>query len=261
MEIDLELLQHNDKLLDESKFGRSLIESISPDGLMIVNKSKKIIFCNNSISEILGYTKKQLLGMGVSKFFKNKENFKKCEEKMSKNLEMGGYCLTTEEFITKKKKEIYVEISAAVVIGSSDMVVVVREVTERIKSRRKLEETLFNYRILVENCKEGIVVIQDQTIKFVNKAILDYTGYDEKDMLEKDFTAAVSPDEREKLIKNNLRRIGGEEFEHTYKTKLISKKGKKIDVEINSNLIDYNGKPAVLVLVRPLDVFCPYPKK
>ena len=238
MEIDLELLQHNDKLLDESKFGRSLIESISPDGLMIVNKSKKIIFCNNSISEILGYTKKQLLGMGVSKFFKNKENFKKCEEKMSKNLEMGGYCLTTEEFITKKKKEIYVEISAAVVIGSSDMVVVVREVTERIKSRRKLEE-----------------------IKFVNKAILDYTGYDEKDMLEKDFTAAVSPDEREKLIKNNLRRIGGEEFEHTYKTKLISKKGKKIDVEINSNLIDYNGKPAVLVLVRPLDVFCPYPKK
>ena len=250
--LDLEFLVGAQEALKEGSFAKSLIESIAPDGLLVIDNKERIIMCNPSIEVMLDYKRKQLLKKNISVLFEDKKELTKC----IKELEDGGkYCLCDAVFVTKKGERRNVGLSLSLIAGTENKVFIVRDRTEKMKTEKKFQEMFTNYKTLVENCNEGIAVIQDKKIIFVNKTVLDDFGYDQKELIGKDFDIAVAPEEREKLKSNYKKRIKGEKIKNIYTTKLLSKDGRKMFVELNSNLITYNGKPAVLVLIRTLHVF------
>ena len=67
------------------------------------------------------------------------------------------------------------------------------------------------------------------------------------------FTDFVHPDALPDIIKNYNRRMSGESFPSTYETTMMRKDGSRSFVEMNAGIVEYEGRPADLVIVRDIN--------
>jgi PAS domain S-box-containing protein len=111
------------------------------------------------------------------------------------------------------------------------------------------EQKYFN---LVENSNDGIVVLQDGVLKFTNSVMLRMCGYSMDEVLNKPFLQHVTPEFQKAVIERHTARLKGESAVNKYEAELIASAGYVIPVELNSSLISYEGKPAVLTVIRDM---------
>jgi len=123
-----------------------------------------------------------------------------------------------------------------------------REINKRIRDIKESEE---KYSAVVSQAQDGIVIVQDQVIKYANKAV-SIIGYNDKEILGMPFIKMIAPEEQKKVSDSYNKRVTGEKVEAVYETKLAHKNGANIDVEFSSGLIKYENRPAVLVMVRDI---------
>ncbi|HTY58065.1 MAG TPA: PAS domain S-box protein, partial [Bacteroidota bacterium] len=124
------------------------------------------------------------------------------------------------------------------------------DITDLKKSEQRLQESEEKYRNFVERAHDGIAVIQDGRVAYLNPVLADFFGGPIESIIGKPFTNYVHPDEVGKLAENYRLRMGGEQVPSTYDTILLSVEGHPIPVEVNAGLIQYNGSPADLIIIR-----------
>ncbi len=78
------------------------------------------------------------------------------------------------------------------------------------------------------------------------------TGYTTSEYLGKPFINFVSPEYRELVIERYKKRLAGEAVPSRYETELITKDNKSLPVEINASIIEYEGKPADMAIIRDI---------
>ena len=123
-----------------------------------------------------------------------------------------------------------------------------KEINKRI---HEIKESEKKYSAVVNQAQDGIVIIQDQIIKYANKAI-NIIGYTDVEVLGKPFINLIAPEEQKKISENYIKRLAGQEVGTIYETKLAHKNGSIMEVEFSSGVIEYGDKPAVLVMVRDI---------
>lgn len=120
-----------------------------------------------------------------------------------------------------------------------------RESAKRSEEARHSAEDLF--RQLVDNSLVGVVILQDDRYIYANSRVAEIFGYTEEEMRELDsWRRVVAPDEVERMSDQLRRRLNGETPRAQYTFRGVRKDGQLIDVEIHSNRIHLNGKPAAL---------------
>ena len=124
--------------------------------------------------------------------------------------------------------------------------------TERKRMEEVLRESEAKYSALVENSRDGIVILQDGVMKFVNTASLEIVGYTPEELLGIDFLKVVTPEDREMVMKRYADRMAGKEVPSIYEMALIRKDGITVPVEVNATFINYEGRPADLVVIRDI---------
>jgi len=123
------------------------------------------------------------------------------------------------------------------------------EVAQNINSLKESEE---QYRNLVERASDGICIIQNQRLRYINRQLADFVGYSIEEGLNTPFADYIHPDEIPKVVgKYNLMMTGREKSQR-YETRLVHKSGSAIEVEINAGPISYDGHSAVLAIVRDI---------
>jgi len=124
------------------------------------------------------------------------------------------------------------------------------DITERRLVETALKESEEKYRNLVERAKDGIIIVQDERLKYVNPRMAELVGYRVEEMLGTAFADYLAPEEREKAIDVYTRRIAGEDLPPFHETVLEHKNGNKVRVETDGGLIVYGGKPADLIFLH-----------
>ncbi|MBD3183768.1 PAS domain S-box protein [Candidatus Poribacteria bacterium] len=114
------------------------------------------------------------------------------------------------------------------------------------KAKAAVLESEKQYRILVENANEAIVVVQDGMLKFVNPKAIEITGYSEEELLTKVFTEFIHKEDRQMVLQRHLKRLKGENLPHVYPFRIVAKNGLIRWVEVNAVVIDWQGKKATL---------------
>jgi CBS domain-containing protein len=79
------------------------------------------------------------------------------------------------------------------------------------KKSNALIESELKYRTLVEQSLEGILIVQNGLIKFVNPTLMKNLNYVESEMVGKDILRFLYPDDRDILAKN-LRKLSEHQF-------------------------------------------------
>ena len=135
---------------------------------------------------------------------------------------------------------------------------VVKQLVDTISTERRLvrtesilKEQEENYRMVIENAKDGIYILQDSKFVFVNEAfcrMFEYT-MEEIENLD-DFMSLVHEDSHD-FIKERAEKLNQEdEVNAHYEFSGLTKSGKKLYLDANIGKISFNGRPARQGMIR-----------
>jgi PAS domain S-box-containing protein len=124
--------------------------------------------------------------------------------------------------------------------------------SELKQTQERLRESEEKYRTLVEQANDGIAILQDRLLKYANPRTAKIIGYTADEITGTPFTEYIHPDELPNVVNHYKRRMAGEEVPSKYESIILHKDGHEVFIEINANLITYQGKPADLVIVRDI---------
>jgi len=103
---------------------------------------------------------------------------------------------------------------------------------------------------VLEQAKDGVIVIQDRLVKFGNGMLREKLGYDLEEIVGAPFAELVAPASRGTMTKNYELRMQGKAFSTSYAARFLCKGGQEKDATVASaGQISYCGRPAILGIV------------
>jgi PAS domain S-box-containing protein len=106
------------------------------------------------------------------------------------------------------------------------------------------------YSTLVEHSNDGITIIQNEQVVFVNRKMLELTDYSMEEIIGRPVTDFVTPKYRQTISEYHRKRAAGVTVPERYEAEINGKNGQIVEVEINACAIDYQGKPASMAVVH-----------
>jgi PAS domain S-box-containing protein len=123
---------------------------------------------------------------------------------------------------------------------------------ERKNYEKALKESEEKYRNLVEKANDGITIIQDGVVRYTNPKLVEMGGYTIEETIGKPFTDFIWPEDVPKLMDYYMRRLRGEKVPNIYEARFRGKGGECLHTELNTTVMDYEGRPADFAIIRDL---------
>lgn len=251
-------IQYEHKLL-ESKSLLQLALTATKTALWHWNIPNSEIFFSNNYFELLGYKPEEI--KDYNNFWRQSTYPEDLPELLSTLQSLSENRLNDFELeyrkIKKDGKIIWVQDKGAVVErnSSGDPIILTGTITDI--TRRKTAEDLLRqseekYRLIVENSHDGIEISQDEKFVYWNKQFSDMLGYTYEDLNNITFRDIYTPEGLVDLYKRHEKRNKGKSIPKSYQTTLRRKDGTTINVEINYEIVDFNGKPATFATVKDI---------
>jgi PAS domain S-box-containing protein len=127
------------------------------------------------------------------------------------------------------------------------------EYVERYRTGRQHDLAAERYRRLVEQSVVGIGLSQDGVFRYANPKMAEMFGYTVEELVGMPALALVDESDRERVERAIQRREDGEVDSVHYVITGKRKDGERFDVEVNGSRIIYEGEPAILGVLQPLD--------
>jgi diguanylate cyclase (GGDEF)-like protein/PAS domain S-box-containing protein len=118
---------------------------------------------------------------------------------------------------------------------------------ERRKTNDALKEGEARLRILAESTSAGIMIFEEETIKYVNPSALKILSYSENEVYKKKFWEFLRSDYQLWVKERAQARLGGEDVPSNYEIIAVTKDGREIWLQLSVALIKFEGKMATLV--------------
>lgn len=121
-----------------------------------------------------------------------------------------------------------------------------QEIVERRKAEDAIRRSEEQYRLVVENANEGIVIAQDGVFRLVNPKLAEIFGYSREELLSKSFDDFVHPEDRQMVDDRHRERMMGKAVPNMYPFRIIDREGRTKWLEINAVRITWEDRPATL---------------
>lgn len=248
------LARANEKLKTGEERYRAVSESVS-DVIVTIDENSQILFVNPAAETVLGYKPAKLIGESLSIIIP--ERLREAHlAGLRRYLQSGtrGFSWSGVEIpaVRRDGREIQMEVSFGEYREAEERVftAVMRDVTERklaAEALRKSEE----YRNLFRHANDAILIFdpENEIILDVNDRACEIYGFAREDFLGKSIRKISQNVSRgEGHLQELLERGACEEFE----TVQLRSDGTPIYFLINSAVIEFQGKPAVLSINRDI---------
>lgn len=180
----------------------------APIGFFTIGKDRSIKNCNDSATNLLGYSKNDLRKMNVFDLYSpTPEGIQKAKRLFEKFL--NGTSIRNEEILMRKKDgtDIWVDLSvnavknhAGEVIHSNSMIIDISHRKKDIKEKTELSEHLST---IVDNINDLIAILNEKMkYEYVNERILKrLTGYTSKDIIGMSALKYIHPEDSKRITK------------------------------------------------------------
>jgi PAS domain S-box-containing protein len=126
------------------------------------------------------------------------------------------------------------------------IMVFTQDITELEDTARALRESESKYSTLVEQAIDGVIIVQDNRLVFVNRAMAPLSGYDDGELLGKPSSFILSPSLSEIIASDVCERRASCLHEST----LSCKDGSEKSIELTCGIIELDGKDAHMAFLR-----------
>lgn len=103
-------------------------------------------------------------------------------------------------------------------------------------------------RLLIDNSLQGLLILQDERIIFVNKAVSEVSGYTPEELQSfslKDLMAIVDPEDQERIFRRIKNIISGNSPSVRQEFRIIRKDGAIRWVDTLASCLRYQNRPAL----------------
>ena len=220
-------------------------------GIARLSLDGEFLRVNDKFCEIIGYSRKKMLQLSFSDITHSSDLnlwFKKIEQLL--NGESDSFS-TEKRYIHKSGQIIWGKITISIIRKKSGkpkyFVSIFEDISNLIKIETALSESEINYKNLVEQAQDGISLLQNGEIKFMNSAMTGITGYSKEDLLRRHFEFLIADDELSRVMEIHRKRMNNEKVPSVYETAIKKKNGERLEVELNSQLTGIDGKQVVII--------------
>lgn len=240
--------------LDESKQYYNSLFKYNPDAIYVLNYDGNFINVNPAARKISGYSEGEYLQKSFMSLI--------APEYLEKTLQyfnrvLQGEVQNVETAIMHKNGHI-VELSlTGVPIIVENKVVgvtgIAKDITESKRAEEELRKSEERYRQLIEFLPDVFLVHCEGRIVFINKAAEKLLGASSsEELIGKPVMDIVHPEYHE-IVKKRIYQIQEKgEIVPLIEEKFIRLDGSVVDVEISGSSVNFQGKPAVQVVVRDI---------
>ncbi|MBI9089488.1 MAG: response regulator [Desulfobacterium sp.] len=127
---------------------------------------------------------------------------------------------------------------------------------QSIMERKEVETALGaseeKYATVVEQARDGVLVVRDGAIKFANATISETTGYTIPEVMALPLLDLIAPEFQETVVEHYTKRINGERVSSIYEVVILCKDGTRKPVELSAKRIIYQGKVSSMAIVREI---------
>lgn len=241
-------------LSENEELYRKLISTL-PDMVAITDLEGKLIFINELGIKLSGYNsfseiKNRKIFDFVADFDKSRarDNFSIMIEKKLGPIEYA--------FINKNGSRIDFEVNGEVLRYQDQspygFIFSCREITTRKKAEAALAQSEEQYRTLVDSMQDGVFLIQNSKLKFVNEAFANLVGYTVNELVSLEFKELVAPEDLELVQNNYEKRLAGKEAPSSYEWRMLHKDGSRVFVNMSVRLINYQGSIASIGTLKDI---------
>ena len=236
--------------LRESEAKYRMFTETSKDTIISFGMDGRITYLNRAAIELSGYGEEEALQMNITDILPE-DQLPGFYERFSIRAAGGaGIFLFEVDFINKAGARISVEANSSLIVEDgkpAGLFLACRDITGRKAAKKALRESEEKYRTLIENVQDGVFLIQDGKLKFVNEAFARIPGYTVEEVIGMGFWELVAPDDRAMVADRYAMMIAGEGVPVEYEFHVIRKnEDMQTTVHITVGLIEYQGKPAAI---------------
>ena len=226
------------------------------DVVFSVKMPERVIEWVNDSFKLTGYDPEDCIGRTTEFLYPNKRGFIDFGNKLQKAIKAGEDVLQAEQILGRKNGETFpAEITTTIFREKGEIrrvTSIVRDITERKRAQKALEESEDKYRAIFAQAADSIVLIDAETgelVEFNDKAheVLGYTREEFRKLKIPDFEAIESAQEVAKHLKNIVREGAG-----TFETKHRTKSGQIRDILVSSKSISIGGRDFILSIWRDI---------
>ena len=246
--IDITDRRNAEKALVESEQWFSTLSDISTEGVLF-ERDDIIRVCNNQFAKMIGVrTSEDAIGKNITEFISPAEM-----QKIRSTIHISP-SNKMEVRLFNESKPLFVEVSGNYLSfrGEPTLALVLTDITERKKIELALERAVLRFRNLLENLPNGVIILTEQQIKFLNHAAFQLLGVEEEDDVYDELFTDYVDEEYRHSIENDLNDVR-HGLEVNYKEiKLITQNGVRTDVGIKMVLSVYENRPSIQITLSDL---------
>ncbi len=255
-----EALQEAGRLHLEQSLQRSLQErnTILDNALVAIiflNGQGRLQWANQATYKMFGMSPGQGIGESITSLYPSHEDYLAVDRALTE-ASNKGQAFEDKRWMRHSNGELIWVYTSARTVNPTDAsqgtVLAVMDITKHRQLEENLRRTEEQYRLVVENVSEGMVVVQNGRFIFANPALLSLTGYSAAEILGQEFLPLVYTDDREFFLANHASRMRGEAFESKYDFRALHKSGQLIWVHIATVVVQWDGQPAMLSFISDI---------
>jgi PAS domain S-box-containing protein len=236
---------------------KRLIKAVetSFNAVVLFDMDMNFLYANNSFCRMSKIPRGELTRRNAREFIPE-ESLKTLLENIY--LARGGEEIEPFEITTRtaEGKELWVEIAGSILFNDDGepecLLGIINDITERKNIHDALVESEEKFKMMVERSLDGILIIQDGKVAYMNPALVNLSGYTLEEQIGRDFIDNVAPEARKAVMTAHKARMSGMKVPSIYETILMTKDGTRVLIEVNAGVMDYHGGPADFVYLRDL---------
>lgn len=250
--LDITESRETDLRLAESEHQFRTIADTAPSGIVTMDDRGNIAFFNRTAERLFGYAADEVAGKNVTVLIPDRYRGAHAAG-LERFLKTGETRIIgrTVELVGRRKDgtEFPIELSLGT-WGEKDapfFSAIIRDITERKSWERVLKESEEKFRVIFDDSKDGILLVDVETKRFIagNRAICDMLQYS-PDEIPKLGVPDIHSEEDLHWVLDEFERQAKHEIERTKDIPVKRRDGSILFVDIKSSPVTISGKPYLM---------------
>lgn len=243
-------------ILDAKNFLQMVIDNL-PVSLSAKNYSGEYILWNKKSEELFGVSSGEVIGQKAYRKDINKEQAEFLRETDLRVFESKKEQNIPQELISTASEGVKIMHTIRTPLFNPDgtphcLLTVSEDITAKTKMEKQIREASDKNTLLVENAREGVLILEDSKVIYANYALCNLLGYAEVKELMGVPVADLAADDHRMLLKEKYDAVlaGAENAASPIEIHFLKKNGKEVEAEFAAMASRYLGRRIVLCFVR-----------
>ncbi|MHA2369709.1 MAG: PAS domain S-box protein [Candidatus Hodarchaeales archaeon] len=253
-----ERIQAETALLESEVKYKYLVDELQEE--LLIYQENRVVFANNIVTENTGYSLEELYALSPEETQAtiHPDDRAVLAKRIQDRLK-GIHAPSPLEYrrVNKDGAVRWIETEATLITyeGKPAIQATGRDITDRKRSEKALQQSEEKYRLLVEQSLQGVGIIQIDRVLYVNPAIVNMSGYSREELQKfsaEQLAVCMHPDDQEVLVALLQKITAGERESFRHEFRLLRKDGSIAWIDMLASFIEYQGQPAIQLVFYDL---------